>query len=435
MGSVRMGRVNDELMKTLSSLLRTVRDPRVSSGLVSIVHVETAPDLGSAKVFVSVLGDDEKRRDCIKGLRAASGYLRREAARALKLRHTPELTFVSDDSIVAGTHIMELIENVSRRDREMKKLTPETAAEFLKTRDNILILTHKSPDGDTAGSAAALCLALNSLGKRAYIFKNPEFSDKLLRRVKAYFPTDDFVPSCVVAVDIADVKLLPSSCEEYADRIELAIDHHVTHASYAGKECVVPEAAACGEIVFDILKALSVKFTKKLSDLLYLAISTDTGRFLHGNTTPKSHIVASELISLGADFAGINREFFVEKSPSRISLEAEILSGLKLYFGGKVSVIKMTDEMVARHKATPDDTDSISALARVAKGVALGIYLHEKDGGIKLSLRSDGDINCASICAHFGGGGHDGAAGCSMDCSMEEAEERIIAKIEELELF
>lgn len=434
MGSVRMGRVNDELMKTLASLIRTVRDPRVS-GLVSIVRVETAPDLGSAKVFVSVLGDEEKRRDCIKGLRTASGYLRREAARAMGLRHTPELTFINDDSIVSGTHIMELIENVSRRDREKKKLTPETAAEFLKTREDILILTHKSPDGDTVGSAAALCLALNSIGKRAYIFKNPDLNEKLSRRVKALFPTEDFVPSCIVAVDIADIKLLPAGCEEIADRIELAIDHHVTHKSFAGKECVVADSAACGEIVFDIVKALGAKLTKKIADFLYLAISTDTGRFLHGNTTPESHRAAAELIALGADFAEINREFFVEKSPSRLSLEAEILAGLKLYLDGRVCVIKMTEEMVARHGATSDDTDSISALARVAKGVVLGIYLHEREGLIKLSLRSDGSIDCASLCALFGGGGHEGAAGCTMDCDIDEAEERIIAKIEELELF
>ncbi len=434
MGSVRMGRVNDELMKTLSELIRTVRDPRVS-GLVSIVRVECAPDLGSAKVYVSALGDEDKRRECIKGLRAASGYLRREAARAMGLRHTPELTFINDDSIVSGTHIMELIETVSRRDREKKKLTPETAAEFLRTRDDILILTHKSPDGDTVGSAAALCFALNSIGKRAYVFENPDLSEKLRRRIKPYFATEGFSPSCIVAVDIADIKLLPSSCEEFADRIELAIDHHVTHSSFAGKECVIPEAAACGEIIFDIIKALGAKITKKLADSLYLAISTDTGRFLHGNTTPESHKAAAELIALGADFTGINREFFVEKSPSRISLEAEILSGLKLYFDGRVSVIKMTEEMVARHGATNDDTDSISALARVAKGVELGIYLHERDGAIKLSLRSDGKISCAEICALFGGGGHDGAAGCTMDCDINDAEERIIAKLNELDLF
>ncbi len=434
MGSVRIGRVNDELMRILAELIRTVRDPRVS-GLVSIVHVETAPDLGSAKVFISVLGDEEKRRDCLRGLRAASGYLRREAAKRLRLRYTPELTFIDDDSIVSGTHIMELIENVSRRDKEKKMLTPEGVADFLKTRDNILILTHKSPDGDTTGSAAALCLALRGAGKEAYVFENPEFSEKLYRRARTFFPTESFSPSCIVAVDVADPALLCPGCEDFADRIDLAIDHHVTHVSYAGRECVIPGAAACGEIIFDVIKALSAKLTKKLSDLLYIAIATDTGRFLHSNTTPESHRKAAELIAQGADFTGINREFFTEKTKSRIALEAEILSGLKLYFGGRVSVIRMTREMVERNRATTDDTDSISALARVVKGVVLGVYIHEKENEVKISLRSDGSISCAEFCRNFGGGGHDGAAGCSMTCGIDEAEDRIIKKIEELELF
>lgn len=434
MGNVRIGRVNDELMKTLSGLLRDMRDPRVS-GVVSIVHVETAPDLGSAKVYVSTLGDEKKRKDCIKALRAASGFLRREAAKKLRLRYTPELTFVDDDSIVAGSQIMELIENVSRRDQKMKKLDIDGTAKFLETRDDILILTHKSPDGDTAGSAAALTLALTSIGKHAYLFNNPEFSDKLRKYINPYLAPEGFAPSCVVAVDIADAKLLPEECEEFSERIELAIDHHVTHVSFSSKECVDGDVAACGEIVFDIIRALGCKFTKKLCDLLYIAISTDTGRFLHGNTTPESHKKAAELISNGADFVKINREFFVEKSPARIALEAEILSDIRFYFDGQVSVIRMTDEMVARNKATSDDTDSISALARVAKGVALGIYLHEKDGGIKASLRSDGDIDCAEFCSNFGGGGHSGAAGCSFDCEMDAAEEIIINKLSELEIF
>lgn len=434
MGSVRIGRVNDELMRVLAELLRTVRDPRVS-GLVSIVRVETAPDLGSARVFISVLGDEENRRDCMRGLRAASGYLRREAAKKLRLRYTPELTFIHDDSIVSGTHIMELIDNVSRRDKEKKALSVEGVADFLRTRDNILILTHKSPDGDTAGSAAALCLALRAQGKVAYVFENPEFSEKLRRRVRSLFPDEGFSPACVIAVDIAAKSLLCPGCEEFSDRIDLAIDHHVTHSSYAGRECVVSDAAACGEIIFDIANALGTKFTKKLSDLLYIAIATDTGRFLHGNTTPESHRKAAFLLEKGADFLSINREFFTEKTKSRIALEAEILSGLRLYFGGKVSVIKLTREMEERNRATADDIDSISALARVAKGAVLGVYIHEKENEIKVSLRSDGKISCASFCENFGGGGHDGAAGCSMHCSMDEAEERILGKIEELKLF
>ncbi len=434
MGSVRVGRVNDELMKTLAELLRTVKDPRVS-GLVSIVRVETSPDLGSAKVYVSVMGDEKNRRDSMKGIKSASGYLRRETAKRLRLRYTPELLFVEDDSIGAGTHIMEIIENVAKSDDKKRKLDVSGVAEFLKTRDDILILTHRSPDGDAIGSAAALALVLSSLGKKAYLFENPEMSARLYRRARPYLAPEDFVPKCIVAVDTADKKLVCEGAESFADSVDLVIDHHITHKSYARRECVVADAAACGEIIFEIAKALNVKLIKKLADLIYLAITTDTGRFLHQNTTAKTHTIAAELMAKGVDFEKINREFLVEKSRERIALEAELLSDIKFCFGGRVAVIKLTDEMVKRTKATKDDLESISALARVAKGVNLGIYIHEKNGAAKVSLRSDEKVNAAEFCAYFGGGGHERAAGCTLDCSVSEAEERVIARISELELF
>ncbi len=193
MGSVRIGRVNDELMKTLSELIRTVRDPRVD-GLVSIVRVETAPDLGSAKVYISAFGDEKRAKECIKGLKSASGYLRRETAKRMHLRHTPELLFVSDDSIVSGTNIMALIDDVSKKDSKKRELDIQGAAEFLSTRDDVLIITHRSPDGDTVGSAAALAGIMKALGKNVCIFENPEFTSKLSKRVRAYYPHDGFVP-------------------------------------------------------------------------------------------------------------------------------------------------------------------------------------------------------------------------------------------------
>ncbi len=434
MGNVRMGRVNDELRNALSELIRTVKDPRVD-GLVSIVRVETASDLGSAKVYISVLGDEKKTRDCVRGLTSAAGYLRRAVAGKLHLRHTPNLTFIGDDSIVSGTHIMELIENVARDEEKKRNLDVDGVAEFLKTRDNVLIITHKSPDGDTVGSAAALAEILHSIGKTAYVYNNPEFTKKLLRYVKAYIAPEGFAPSCVVAVDCADRKLFAKESDEYTETVDLAIDHHITHKEYARRICVVPEAAACGEIMFDIAKALGVKFTKKLSTSLYVAISTDTGRFLHANTTPKSHIKASELIAMGVDFEKINREFFIEKSRARITLEAELLGNINICFGGSVAIIKLSDESIKRAKATEEDLDGLSALARTPKGVSLGIYIHEKDGAAKVSLRSDEKVNSAEFCAYFGGGGHERAAGCTMNVSLDEAEALIISRIKELGLF
>ena len=112
MASNRIGRINEEIQRELAALFRTVKDPRVH-GLVSITHVETTPDLRYAKVYVSVL-DKSDVKEVVKGLRSAGGYLRRELGRALQLRYTPELTFVADDSIAEGAHILELIEKLDQ---------------------------------------------------------------------------------------------------------------------------------------------------------------------------------------------------------------------------------------------------------------------------------------------------------------------------------
>ncbi len=435
MGSVRIGRVNEELLRVLSELLRTVRDPRVGGGMVSITHVEAAPDLGSAKVYISILGDRETARGCMKGLVSASGYLRREAAKKLRLRHTPELIFIEDDSIVAGTRIMELIGNVTREEEKKRTLNAKSAADFLKTRDDILIITHKSPDGDTAGSAAALSSALSASGKRAYIYENPGFTEKLRRITHRFFPPEGFRPKCIIAVDCADVKLFAEGAEEFSDSVDLAIDHHVTHAHYASLSFVKPEASACGELVFDIVKELGIKLTKKVAEALYIAISTDTGRFLHENTTPETHMKAAELLKCGVDFTAINREFFVEKSPEKIAVEACLLSGMKLCFSGNVGIIKLSDEIIRKTGAREDDLDGISALTRVAKGVRLGIYLREKGDVTKVSVRSDDSVDAAEFCANFGGGGHKRAAGCTIEASLDDAEKKIENLIAELSLF
>lgn len=108
MASNRINRINEEIQKELSSLFRTLKDPRVQGGMVTVTHVDTTSDLRYAKVFVSVL-DKTQEKDVIKGLKSASGYLRRELGAAVKLRYTPELQFVADDSIEQGAHILQML--------------------------------------------------------------------------------------------------------------------------------------------------------------------------------------------------------------------------------------------------------------------------------------------------------------------------------------
>lgn len=115
MASNRLGRINEEIMRELSNLMRTLKDPRVTGAMVSITRVEATPDMRYAKVFISVLGDEKALSDCVRGLKSAAGFLRRELSSRLNLRYTPELYFAPDDSITHGAHIMELLEGLDKK--------------------------------------------------------------------------------------------------------------------------------------------------------------------------------------------------------------------------------------------------------------------------------------------------------------------------------
>ena len=115
MPSTRVGRINEEIQRELADQLRRLKDPRVSSGMVSIIRVDTTGDLRYARVYVSAL-DKSREKEVLKGLKSASGFLRRELGRALQLRYTPELQFIADDSIQHGAHILEVLRQVERED-------------------------------------------------------------------------------------------------------------------------------------------------------------------------------------------------------------------------------------------------------------------------------------------------------------------------------
>ena len=115
MASNRIGRINEEIQRELSALLRQVKDPRVQGGMVTVTHVDTTSDLRYARIYVSALNKDQEK-DMLKGLKSAAGFLRRELGRALQLRYTPELQFIADDSIQHGAHILEVLRQVERAD-------------------------------------------------------------------------------------------------------------------------------------------------------------------------------------------------------------------------------------------------------------------------------------------------------------------------------
>ena len=307
--------------------------------------------------------------------------------------------------------------------------TSETAKLFLQ-KDNFLLLTHKNPDGDTLGSAAALCCALRRAGKTAYLFPNPEMTEKYREFAEPFHAPKDYKSAFTVAVDIAAEKLLPYG---FSGKVDFCIDHHPSNTHYTAASLIAPSKASCGEIVMQLIKAINGDISTEEANLLYVAVSTDCGCFVYSNTRPDTLRAAAELLDCGADNSVLNVKLFRKISRARMKLEGMILSGMEFYRDGKISVATITQEMLREAGATEDDLDDISGLAGKAEGAILCITVREQlDGESRISLRSSPQVDCSEICAVFGGGGHAMAAGCNIQSSPEKAKRMLLDVIDEL---
>ncbi len=201
-------------------------------------------------------------------------------------------------------------------------------AKLLLTHEDILIVTHRNPDGDTSASAAALCSALRRGGRRAWLFPNLQMSRKLKRYCEKFFAPEDYKPKYVVAVDAADEKLL---CEGFEGKVDLCIDHHPSNTYYAAQSLVRPERASCAEVVMQIMLEINVDLTKEEATLLYIGLSTDTGCFQYGNTDEAAFLAAAELMRAGAENLEVNTIFFRKVSEARLKLESMIYNNIRFY--------------------------------------------------------------------------------------------------------
>ena len=312
------------------------------------------------------------------------------------------------------------------------KITPEEAAKLLLEQDNILILNHAHPDGDTLGSGYALCRALLALGKHAAVLCEDEVP-RVFSFVQKDMPKPDFEPDFVVAVDIATVKLMGDCVgERFGARVDLCIDHHYTNSMYAKSVLLDDTAAAACEIIFRLIPLLGVEITPDMAECLYLGVSTDTGCFRYSNVTPNTLRTAASLMDLGADCARINREVFETKSRSFAALERLALNSVELFFGGLFATVTVTQAMFRESGASENEFDKIAAIPRQIEGVLVGAAIREqKNGTYKVSVRTNPPMNAAEICGKMGGGGHPAAAGCTLEGTLEENKATLMRFVEE----
>ncbi len=309
------------------------------------------------------------------------------------------------------------------------KISVKQCADILKEKDNILILTHANPDGDTLGCGYALCRALMKIGKICEVIN----ADSIPKKYNYLF--DDIVeikfkPEYVVAVDVATINLLGGLEEQY--KIDMCIDHHSTNTEYADYLLLEDVPAAC-QIMYEVVLALGVEVDKKIANCLYTGLTTDTGCFRYDSTTAQTYRVAANLIEAGADNGKINRIMFETKTKTYARLERLAIETMRFYEHERVAVITVTQEMFQLTGSNMQETEGLAPLTRQIEGVEIGITITEKpDGSCKASIRTFESVNAAELAKCFGGGGHAQAAGCRFDCDVKEARRLLVEKSKEI---
>lgn len=310
-----------------------------------------------------------------------------------------------------------------------KTIDLNQTAELLKTLDNIHIYTHVHPDGDAMGSAYGLAAILKKMGKRVKVV----CLDTLPRYLSYIWNVDssDFRCDNIVTVDVADTSLLGDF--DSSNKIVLAIDHHGKNKLECENLLCMSHMAATGEIIFELCHLLGVALDRYIAECLYTAISTDTGCFKFSNTTEHTFATVAELTRYvpGGNFGYLNQPLFITKPISKMQFESDVVSRLKFYFNGKVSVSVVTKDIIAKHGLSDSDTGGVEQLGKAPEGVELAITLKERDDGFKVSMRSSDDLDCSVICAAFGGGGHHSASGCFFADSAENIINTLISYIKE----
>lgn len=304
--------------------------------------------------------------------------------------------------------------------------------------NKIAITFHTSPDGDALGSSLALLQGLMKLNKDVYIISTDKVPDDY-----SFLPFKEVVdeaPSqvlsgteCVIVLDCGDFKRISwendSANKEYT---LINIDHHLSNELYADLNYADTNAAAVGEIIYQILCLMSIKIDKSIATCLYTSLITDSGSFRFSNTTSVTHTIAGDLINTGIDFSDIHRKIYENKKYSRVKLYGKVIESMYLTGDNQICVMEITESMLKELGLEQSDTSDLLGFGTQIDTVEVTILLKENSEGVKISLRSKAKVDVRRIAEKFGGGGHTRAAGLLLRMSMCEARKTIINAVEEM---
>ncbi len=431
-GNRRLARVSETIRSELARLLLTgVNDPQLY--WVTITEVDTSPDLQHARVYFVATGVADQQ-PVLKRLNKAAPFLQRELGQTLKLRQTPKLKFVHDDSFEKSARIDQLLGEIKDEDI-MRKTSESPVAEIgrlVAEAQSILVATHRNPDGDAIGSLLGMSAILSLLGKDHVTFCPDEIPHVLTylpgldQLVKTLDPEDRF--DMTILLDTADVGLLPAGFPEEAEQrgTFVVIDHHMRHGEM-GDVVLRRESSSVGQMLFELSRELVWPIDETVAECLYTSVVADTGSFRYASTTPDTHRVAAELIAAGAQPWKVASALFESYPLARQKIMGEVATTLELSEDGRFACLHSTPQMLEKNNATKADLDGLINLGRSVEGVEIAAMLRlELSGNIKVSFRSRGRIDVSLMASQFGGGGHINAAGCTLkDVDLAEGKQLI----------
>ncbi|HOJ11988.1 MAG TPA: bifunctional oligoribonuclease/PAP phosphatase NrnA [Clostridiales bacterium] len=296
---------------------------------------------------------------------------------------------------------------------------------------SISVLPHISADGDALGSGLALALALSRTNKNVAVYLEENiprlYSFLPGQEMVEVFPESVEIPDTAIAIDTGDIERLGKRIELFKKaNNRINIDHHYTNTKFADLNYVCVNSSAVGEIIYQIINMMGFSLDKDISTCLYVAITTVTGGFRYENTTYKTHLIASDLLKSGINIQEISSKVFDSISKEKVKLTGAAISSLELLEDERIAFITVTERMMEETGALEEECEGIINLGRNIYGVEIAALFREKQGEVKVSFRSNSDVDVSTIANRYSGGGHKKAAGCTIKGTLHEVKKKIL---------
>jgi phosphoesterase RecJ-like protein len=309
----------------------------------------------------------------------------------------------------------------------------QQVADAIRARRRFVLSSHSRPDGDSIGSQLAMAYALRALGKEATVVNADPAPPPLMA-----FPGVADIQICSRADGDFDAAII-MECGDLArtgvaglDRFfVINIDHHPGNTGYGRINWFDAGAAACGEMVFDLVRALGVPLSLEIATHIYVAILTDTGSFHYSSISPRTFEMCRECLAAGVDPVSVARNVYDSNNMGRLKLFGAVLSAMQIDATGRIAIVYLDHEMARAAGGTYEDTEGLINLPLTVKEIQAVVFFKQDQGKqYRVSMRSKGDIDIGAVAKSFGGGGHKNAAGCTVTGALDALQKTFIEKIE-----